>query len=125
MTTHREPKAPDKPGEEGAALVEFAFVFPIFILILFGLISFGMILGLKQSVTNASAEGARAAIGATKRPSDLTLVDAQKRVATARARGALTWIGPARIGVTTFDPQVAPCVNDTTKQCITVTVKYP
>ena len=49
--------------QTGAAAVEFVLVaIPLFF-ILYGLIAFGMMLALKQSVTNAAAEGARAVVG--------------------------------------------------------------
>lgn len=50
-------------GEDGAAMVEFAFVGLLFVLFLTGIISFGLILSFKQNLTQAAAEGARA--GAT------------------------------------------------------------
>ena len=50
--------------ESGAALVEFALVVGIFVFVLYGLISFGMILAQKQRITNAASEAARSAVGA-------------------------------------------------------------
>ncbi len=50
-------------GESGAALVEFALVIGLFMLILYGLISYGMIMATKQRVTNAASEAARSAVG--------------------------------------------------------------
>ncbi len=55
--------------ESGAALVEFALVIGIFMFVLYGLISFGMILAQKQRITNAAAEGARSAVGQTDKVS--------------------------------------------------------
>ena len=43
--------------ESGAALVEFALVVGLFVFVLYGLVWFGMMLALKQGVTNAAAEG--------------------------------------------------------------------
>jgi Flp pilus assembly protein TadG len=51
-----------KIGEKGAAVVEFAVVLPLLLLILFGIIEFGVLLYDKAVITNASREGARAAI---------------------------------------------------------------
>jgi Flp pilus assembly protein TadG len=48
-------------GERGAAAVEFALVVPFLLLILFGIISYGFMLSFRQSVSQAAAEGARAA----------------------------------------------------------------
>ena len=52
-------------NQAGAAAVEFPLVVGLFVFILYGLIAFGMILATKQRVTNATAEGARAAVGQT------------------------------------------------------------
>lgn len=53
--------------ERGAALVEFALVFPILLLLLMGIVEFGLLFYNKQVLTNASREGARAGIAyATK-----------------------------------------------------------
>jgi len=45
--------------EHGAAAVEFALVVPIFLALLFGIISYGMMLSLRQGISQATAEGAR------------------------------------------------------------------
>ena len=47
--------------ERGAAIVEFALVVPLVLLFLFGIITFGIMLAFKQGITQAAAEGARAA----------------------------------------------------------------
>jgi Flp pilus assembly protein TadG len=48
--------------QKGVALVEFAIALPLLLLLLFGFIEFGVLLHNKQVITNASREGARAAI---------------------------------------------------------------
>ena len=65
------------PGERGAAAVEFALVVPLLLLLIFGIISYGMMLSFRQGLTQAASEGARAAA--------VTLVDADKRTAAAAA----------------------------------------
>ena len=52
-----------KPNERGVSAVEFALVLPVLVLILFGIVEFGLILYNQQVITNASREGARWAIG--------------------------------------------------------------
>ncbi len=47
--------------ERGAALVEFAIASVVLLTLLFGIISYGYILSFKQGLTQAAAEGARAA----------------------------------------------------------------
>ncbi len=47
--------------ESGAAAVEFALVAPLLLLLVFGVISYGYMLNFRQGVSQAAAEGARAA----------------------------------------------------------------
>jgi len=46
----------------GAAVVEFAVVVPVFIILVFGMIEFGRMVMVQQVLTNASREGARRAV---------------------------------------------------------------
>ncbi|WP_081072002.1 TadE/TadG family type IV pilus assembly protein [Burkholderia cepacia] len=48
--------------QQGVAAVEFALVLPLLLLILFGIIEFGLIMFDQAVITNASREGARAGI---------------------------------------------------------------
>ena len=45
--------------QEGASLVEFSVIAPLFVVLLFGLVEFGMAIYDKGVLTNASREGAR------------------------------------------------------------------
>jgi len=45
--------------QKGVAAVEFAIVLPLFIVLIFGIIEFGIIMYNKAILTNASREGAR------------------------------------------------------------------
>jgi hypothetical protein len=49
-------------SQKGASAVEFALILPLLMLILWGIIEFGLVLYNKQVITNASREGARAGI---------------------------------------------------------------
>jgi hypothetical protein len=55
-------KIPGVTSEKGAALIEFALVIPLLLILLFGIIEFGLVLYDKAMITNASREGARAGI---------------------------------------------------------------
>jgi Flp pilus assembly protein TadG len=46
----------------GAAAVEMAFVFPLFMLLVLGIVEFGRYMMVGQLLTNASREGARMAV---------------------------------------------------------------
>jgi Flp pilus assembly protein TadG len=63
-----------KFGERGAAVVEFAVVVPLLLVLLFGIIEFAIILYDKAMITNASREGARRGIVAelTNRQTEIT-----------------------------------------------------
>ncbi|MEA2827439.1 MAG: hypothetical protein QOF60_350 [Actinomycetota bacterium] len=113
------PPARFRRGDEsGAALVEFALVVGLFIFILYGLISFGMILAQKQKITNAAAEAARSAVGETSDASAIT-------VATARVTKLLGAPGNYTIGPDPAGkPTVTTCSPPAVGQCITVTITY-
>jgi Flp pilus assembly protein TadG len=49
-------------SQSGASVVEFAFVLPLLLVIVFGIVEFGTLLYNQQLITNASREGARAGI---------------------------------------------------------------
>lgn len=51
-----------KPDERGVSAVEFALLLPVLVLIIFGIIEFGLIIYDKAVITNASREVARAGI---------------------------------------------------------------
>jgi Flp pilus assembly protein TadG len=49
-------------SEKGAELVEFALTFPLLLLVMLGIIDFGLLLHRVQVLTNAAREGARIAV---------------------------------------------------------------
>ena len=61
-------------GEGGQSLVEFTLVLPIFLLVLFAIIDFGMAFNAWITVTNSAREGAR--LGSVRAPA----VDIETRV---------------------------------------------
>jgi Flp pilus assembly protein TadG len=48
-------------SERGAAAVEFALVTPVLLVLLFGILGYGYMLSFRQAMSQAAAEGARAA----------------------------------------------------------------
>ena len=52
----------DQRDQDGAAAVEFALLLPLLVLLLFGLIQFGLAFNTKIQATNAAREGARMAV---------------------------------------------------------------
>jgi Flp pilus assembly protein TadG len=104
--------------ESGAALVEFALVVGLFMFVLYGLISFGMILAQKQRITNAAAEAARSAVGESSDANAITV--ATNRVTKLLGAPGSYKIGPDPAG----KPTVTACTPPSVGSCITVTITY-
>jgi len=120
-------RGPKERRQRGAALLEFVLVIPLFIYILYSMIAFGLVLTLKEDVTHAASEGARAAIGAPG--ASPTYTTPWTTAATNRVTSVLSWLGPnaAFVTPTATDPvgvTVAACIDDPSHECITVSVKY-
>ncbi len=107
--------------------MEFALVTPLLLLIVFGIISFGFMLAFRQSLSQAAAEGARAAavqLDPTARTSDATaaVTDALAGVGVTCTSGVLydgaTAAGTCDIGAATA------CANAPAQQCVTVSLTY-
>jgi Flp pilus assembly protein TadG len=98
----RPPHAParwlrERGHERGAVIVEFAIVFPVLAMLLFGMFSGGMVMNRRATITQASREGAR--YGATVAfdqciPTTLcagrTWAQQVRSVAVSRASGTVT-----------------------------------
>lgn len=112
--------------ERGAEMVEFAFVVVLLIMLLYGIVSYGLILSAQSTVTQAAEDGARAGIVASS-----TAVAS----AEAQAGGDLTWMGKGPC----YEPDVpsgtagAPlsctavtenCPSNANNQCLKVTIEY-
>ncbi len=52
----------EKGKRRGVTAVEFAFVAPVFFLLVFGIVEFGRLMMVQQLLTNASREGVRRAV---------------------------------------------------------------
>lgn len=64
-------------SERGAAMVEFALILPLILLLLFGVIEFGRAYNVKVQLTGAAREGARVvALGGNEAASDARVVAA-------------------------------------------------
>lgn len=70
----RPPRRRGRRRREGQSLVEFAVVLPVFMLILAGIIDFGMGLYSQMTVINAAREGARLGV---VQPGDLPAIEAR------------------------------------------------
>ena len=110
-------------NEDGVVLIEFAFVFALFVFILYALIAFGMALSLKHSITHAAAEGARAAIGVADDPA--TATDDREDRAIAEVTDSLEWLGD-KYDANDVTAEVKDCSAAAPgPQCIFVEIAYP
>jgi len=107
-------------------MVEFALVIGLFVLVLYGLIAYGLALDLKQNMTHAATEGARAAIGAVPTGVE-TQDDAAKRVALDTVDHAMASFSQWEKTTAYRDASIDQCGQSppTTAKCITVTLTYP
>ena len=99
-------------NKDGQALVEFALVLPILVLLLIGMMEFGLLLYNQQVITNASREGTRYGIVSRSPRYDVNeitaVVDAYcaNHMITFGSGSPLT-VGPTTLGPHPPDPAAA------------------
>lgn len=97
-------------GEQGASAVEFALILPLLLLLVFGIIQFGLVFFGYQGLQASAREGARFA----SRP-EATTVEADQRVRSSTAFDSTTWTtscpvtGEGQICITWTPNQAQPC----------------
>jgi Flp pilus assembly protein TadG len=102
--------------DDGAELVEFAVTFPLLLLVVLGIMDFGLLFQQYEVITNAAREGARVAV-----VPGYTASDAQARVTQYINAGFLTGSGTPSTSVGTQKVTIGGKCMST----ITVTVTYP
>jgi len=108
-------------GEKGAAIIEFALVLPLLIIIISGAIEFGLVMYNKQVITNASREGARAGIVyQTPRVTD----DAIKQEVQYYTANQLVTFGEDQKTLDPNDIDIVHPAEPVTGDDLTVTVTY-
>lgn len=78
--------------QAGAAVVEFAFVFPILFLLVYGVIVYAYVYVIQQSITYAAQEAAEAAVAVS--PAQDDYFTRQQEVVRAMAVSTLSWLPP-------------------------------
>jgi Flp pilus assembly protein TadG len=104
--------------QHGSTAVEFAMIFPIFFIVLYGIVTFSMIFVAQQSLTLAAEEGARAAL--TYQKSD-TPPDALALRVNAVCPVAKSMLAPM---VATADCQATTATCNAGMQCVNVVISY-
>jgi Flp pilus assembly protein TadG len=102
-------------------MVEFAFVVVLLIALLYGIISYGLVLAAQSTITQAAADGARAGIVSPTGAGAATAAQNQASV-------DIGWMNKGACGPsTTIITCVAtsePCPSSATNTCLSVTVTY-
>jgi len=93
--------------ERGATAIEFALLFPLLMLIVFGIIDFGRALNAQITLTQAAREGAR-----------LDAVGQPNGTVVAQTQAAATGLSPVNVAETACVPGAGPTAN------AVVTVSY-
>ncbi|MHA1221536.1 MAG: TadE/TadG family type IV pilus assembly protein [Candidatus Heimdallarchaeota archaeon] len=120
--------------QNGATAVEFALILPLLILLIFGIIEFGLLLYDQQILTNACREGARAGV-VIRSPSRLSNPEIQTVVKNYAKKYLVTFgsdtLEDADIGLltinndsTTFNPATDRCTSYGCDLKVAITYKY-
>ncbi|KAA1418489.1 pilus assembly protein [Nocardioides humilatus] len=118
--------------ERGAAALEFALILPILVMLVFGVISFGYMLSFRQALSQAAAEGGRAAAVQPSGTASATRITAARSAindalgsygVTCTSGGGLTHSGGSS-GTCTIT--IGACTSGPTgAQCAKVVLHYP
>lgn len=110
--------------ERGASFVEFVLIVPFFLMLVFGIISFGVMLSFRQTMSQAATEGARAAAVA---PSNLTYSQRRDRAISAINESFQGQIGGTLTcgAILTCTIPNVPVTCGDSNQCISITLSYP
>ncbi len=106
-------------GDAGAAVVELAICATVLGILLFGIITFGIVLGYKQNMTQAASEGARAGALAPAGEA-FTRADAATQAAVDTFGSDTCAVDSDALRCNTV---VQSCTG-TSAYCVTVTVTY-
>jgi Flp pilus assembly protein TadG len=115
-----------RDDEHGAEMVEFAFVVVLLIMLLYGIITYGLILAAQATVTQAAADGARAGIVATNQTCTQSTVPSVC-AAEDQAGSDVGWMGKGSCPSSTIVTCTAvpePCPSNSNNTCLRVTVSY-
>ena len=121
----------DRPTRDrGAVLVEFALIAPIFVTLVFGIISYGYMLSYRQALGQAASEGARAAAVV---PSGMSVAAKGTRALNAlndslssygvTCAGSVLKHGSTTAGSCSIQTKTA-CPSDSSRSCAIVTIVH-
>jgi Flp pilus assembly protein TadG len=110
-----------RDDEDGAELIEFAIVIVLLVTLVYGIVSVGLTLAAKSTLTQAAADGARAGIVYSSSTAAIAAAESQ-------ASSDVGWMGKGTCGTSgttiTCVATEAPCASNSLNTCLTVTVTY-
>ncbi len=106
-----------RSDERGVAMVEMAIVVSLLAVLLFGIITVGVTLGFRQSMTQATDDAARAAAVA---PRDLAV----ERAEAAANRTASAWGERCNEGGLACSFVIDPCPDGAGGECMVIELRY-
>ncbi|MGH2719138.1 MAG: TadE/TadG family type IV pilus assembly protein [Actinomycetota bacterium] len=117
-------------GDRGSVAVEFAIILPVFLILVYGGLSFGLAMSAKSIVTEAAADGARAAIGQSTAVAQGQTYSAAELVAQNEAEQVLNneGTGYKTYAVVTPTQSIAgdgTCGSSLSAVCVTVSISFP
>ncbi len=114
-------RAPRRLGERGSMSVEFALMLPLFFMVLYAVVTYGLIFAAQQNLTLAATEGARAALNYQVSTSAQAALTARAGAACTTAMNLASWLS----GITCTSTPAGTCSYDASMYCIKVTLTYP
>ncbi len=114
VAVHQAPTTEHAQSQKGNALVEFALILPVFLLLLFGVVTFSLALYNKTVFTMATREGARAGTRYVANRTNTIIASSAKAAALQACHSNLI----------SFGPEMTPIVTTTIEgKILTVTAK--
>ncbi len=127
MNTNTQIMRLPKAAQRGAAAVEFAFVFPVLFLLVYGVIVYSYIYVLQQSITYSAQQSAESAVAVNPDPAADLNARIEQRV-RAVAVASLNWLPASqRVRVTGANGekvQVLFQTIDTNQSVVKVTLEF-
>lgn len=96
LVRHNHRRLRPKRARAGAAVVEFAFVAPLLVMLTFGMIELGRVVMVKQLLINASREGARLAVLPASTTEEV-IAHVNAELLNTSVRGANVTVSPASL----------------------------
>lgn len=105
------PHARTRSRQHGAYAVEFALVFPIFFIVVYALLSYGIVFAIRIGMQNAAEDGARAGLRYCG-----TQISCRQAAATAVAQNQMSWLANITVTAKTC-PIGVDCAIGTSPTC--------